>query len=56
LADTVAKVESCSATNFRESKKRETIADSYILNRTAEVAGEFNARGPVPRRADEVIE
>jgi hypothetical protein len=33
---------------FRESKKRETIADSYSLNRAAEVAGEFDARGPVP--------
>jgi len=24
------------------------IADSYTLNRVAEIAGEFDARGPVP--------
>jgi len=35
---------------FRENKKRETITDSYPLNRVAEVAGEFNARGSVPSR------
>jgi len=35
---------------FRENKKRETITDSYILNRVAEVAGEFNARGSSPSR------
>ena len=35
---------------FREYKKRETIADSYTLNRVAEVAGEFNARGAPPSR------
>jgi len=34
--------------NFRESKKRETITDSYTLNRAAEVAGEFNVGGSVP--------
>jgi hypothetical protein len=34
--------------NFRENKKRETITDSYTLNRAAEVAGEFNVRGSVP--------
>jgi hypothetical protein len=33
---------------FRENKKRETIADSYIFNRVAEVAREFNVRGRVP--------
>jgi hypothetical protein len=33
---------------FRENNKRETIADSYILNRAAEVTGEFDARGSVP--------
>jgi hypothetical protein len=33
---------------FRENKKRETITDSYTLNRVAEVAGEFNVRGSVP--------
>ena len=31
---------------FRENKKRETIADSHTLNRVAEIAGEFDARGP----------
>ena len=30
---------------FRENKKRGTITDSYILNRVAETAGEFDARG-----------
>ena len=30
---------------FRENKKQETITQSYTLNRVAEVAGEFNARG-----------
>jgi hypothetical protein len=35
---------------FRENKKRETITDSYALNRVAEVAGEFNARGSPPSR------
>ena len=44
-SDCVAKVESCSATNFSENKKQETITQSYTLNRVAEVAGEFNARG-----------
>ena len=29
---------------FRESKKRETITDSYTLNRVALVAGEFDVR------------
>jgi hypothetical protein len=33
---------------FRENKKREPITASYTLNRVAEVAGEFNARGSVP--------
>ena len=33
---------------FRENKKRKMIADSYTLNRVAEIAGEFDARGPVP--------
>ena len=33
---------------FRENKRRETIADSYTLNRVAEIAGEFDARRPVP--------
>jgi hypothetical protein len=33
---------------FRENKKRETITDSFTLNRVAEVAGEFNVRGSVP--------
>jgi hypothetical protein len=33
---------------FREKKRWETIADSYTLNRVAEIAGEFDARGPVP--------
>ena len=33
---------------FREDKRWETIADSYTLNRVAEIAGEFDARGPVP--------
>jgi len=40
--DCVAKVESCSATNFRENQKREEIADSYNLYRATEVAYEFN--------------
>jgi hypothetical protein len=35
---------------FRENNKRETIADSYTLNRAAKVAGEFDARGSVPSR------
>jgi hypothetical protein len=35
---------------FRENKMRETITDSYTLNRVAEVAGEFNARGSLPSR------
>jgi hypothetical protein len=35
---------------FRENKKRETIPDSCALNRVAEVAGEFNARGSPPSR------
>jgi hypothetical protein len=35
---------------FRENKKRETITASYTLNRVAEVAGKFNARGSVPSR------
>jgi hypothetical protein len=35
---------------FRENKKPETIADSYTLNRVAEVAGEIDARGSVPSR------
>jgi len=35
---------------FRENKMRETITDSYTLNRAAEVAGEFNARGSLPSR------
>jgi hypothetical protein len=34
--------------NFRENKKRETITDSYTLNRAAKVADEFNVRGSVP--------
>jgi hypothetical protein len=38
------------ARTFRENKKRVTIADSHTLNRIAEVAGEFNARGSVPSR------
>ncbi len=29
---------------FHENKKRETLADSYTLNRVAEHAGEFNAK------------
>jgi hypothetical protein len=29
---------------FRENKKRETIADSYNVNRVTEVACEFNVR------------
>jgi hypothetical protein len=29
---------------FRENKKRETITDSYALNRVAEVAGEFTLK------------
>ena len=29
---------------FRENTKREAITDSYDLNRTVEVAGEFNVR------------
>jgi hypothetical protein len=33
---------------FREKKRWETIADSYTLNRVAEIAGEFDARGHVP--------
>jgi hypothetical protein len=33
---------------FRENKRWETIADSYTLNRVAEIAGEFDARGHVP--------
>ena len=33
---------------FRENKKRKMIADSYTLNRVAEIAGEFDARGHVP--------
>ena len=33
---------------FRENKKRETLADSYTLNRVAELAGEFSVRGAVP--------
>ena len=33
---------------FREDKRWETIADSYTLNRVAEIAGEFDARRPVP--------
>ncbi len=43
-----AKVERCTPRIFRENKRRETIADSYTLNRVAEIAGEFDARGPVP--------
>ena len=35
---------------FSENKKRETIADSYILNRVAEVAGELDVRGRLPPR------
>jgi hypothetical protein len=35
---------------FRENAKQETIADSYIFNRVAEVACEFDARGRVPSR------
>ena len=35
---------------FRENKKRETITNSCTLNRGAEIAGEFNARGSVPSR------
>jgi hypothetical protein len=35
---------------FRENKKRGTITDSYTLNRVAEAAGEFDARGSVPSR------
>src|SRR5215510_5483540 len=35
---------------FRENTKQKTIADSGILNRVAEVAGEFDARGCVPSR------
>jgi len=48
--DSVAKVESCSATNF--SRKQETRDDPRFvcLNRVAEVAGEFNARGSPPSR------
>ena len=33
---------------FSENTKRETIADSYILNRVAEVACELDVRGCVP--------
>ena len=33
---------------FREDKRWETIADSYTLNRVAEIAGEFDAREPIP--------
>ena len=35
---------------FRENTKQKTIADSGILNRVAEVACEFDARGCVPSR------
>ena len=35
---------------FRENNKREAIADSYTLNRAAEVASEFDARGSFPSR------
>jgi hypothetical protein len=35
---------------FRENTKRETATDSHTLNRVAEVAGEFNARGSSPSR------
>jgi hypothetical protein len=35
---------------FRENKKRGTIADSYNINRVAEAAGEFDAKGSVPSR------
>ncbi len=35
---------------FSENKKRETIANSYILNRVAEVAGELDVRGRLPPR------
>ena len=35
---------------FSENKKRETIADSYILNRVTEVAGELDVRGRLPPR------
>lgn len=35
---------------FRENKKRETIADSYTLNRVTEVVGEFDVKRSVPSR------
>ena len=35
---------------FRENAKSKTIADSDILNRVAEVASGFDARGCVPSR------
>src|SRR5262245_57611240 len=35
---------------FRENTKQKTIADSGILNRVAEVACEFDARGCAPSR------
>ena len=35
---------------FRENRKRETITNSYTLNRVAVIAGEFDARGSVPSR------
>ena len=35
---------------FSENKKRETMANSYILNRVAEVAGELDVRGRLPPR------
>jgi hypothetical protein len=40
-ANSVAKVESCRATNFSRDQKQETIADSYNLNRVTEVVCEF---------------
>jgi len=44
LADCVAKVESCRSRIFAKNPNREAIADSYNLNRAAEVAYEFNVR------------
>jgi len=44
MADCVAKVESCRARIFAKNLNREAIADSYNLNRAAEVAYEFNVR------------
>ena len=44
LADTVAKVESCRATDFSRNYETETIADLYSVTHISEVACEFNVR------------